>query len=301
MLPAACVSRRHQVEVEKLPTQDSSDAAWALHLSRVARRVGLEDDSGSCEQPPEVAPGLYLGSIQEASREVLEVRGVDCVLCLAPGGCGPSSGRGYPQSWETCDIDAEDAIDYDLFAQDMPRAIDFIDRCMLQGRRVLVHCHMGMNRSAAVCAVWMLRRQHRPLGDIVRHLATMRGLVFTNTQFLVGAVRVARELGILADRAGEEEAKVAGAAAHGILRWPYGAGEGKAGGADGGRRRSPVPRSAQTIPARLLAQFDSDDEDTQPAIEHKRSRTPPPQQFGAGGGSGTRGRVSGASRGSISL
>ena len=71
--------------------------------------------------------------------------------------------------FDALDIDAEDSEDYDLFMEDVPRALAFLDKHLEDGRHVLVHCYAGMNRSAAVCAALLLLRDRRPLAEAVRH------------------------------------------------------------------------------------------------------------------------------------
>merc|ERR1712183_877928 len=93
----------------------------------------------------------------------------------------------YPAGIETLDIDAEDAEEYDIFAADVPCAMEFLDaRLKGRGQKVLVHCFAGMNRSVTVCAAWILKEQQMSLVDTVTHLAHRRGLVLQNLGFLGG-------------------------------------------------------------------------------------------------------------------
>merc|ERR1711988_237883 len=108
------------------------------------------------------------------------------------GMCGESIERGYPKSFLVLDIDAEDTADYDLFRNDMPQALGFVRRCLGEGRRILVHCFKGMNRSPAVCVAWLLEGQHVPLGEAVRRVASSRGVVLQNEAFLQGLAAMAR-------------------------------------------------------------------------------------------------------------
>merc|ERR1712070_1313009 len=97
----------------------------------------------------------FLGGLIEAENHTaLTELGIDRVVNMAPeaAGCGPSTRRHYPEHFETLDLDAKDADEYDIFECDVPQALKFIERCHADGRKVLVHCYAGMNRSATVCA-----------------------------------------------------------------------------------------------------------------------------------------------------
>jgi len=137
-----------------------------------------------------------LGGRHEAKDvESLRERGIDCILNLAPRECGASSCRGYPQDWTTLDLDAKDALDHNIFEDVVPRAMEFIEQCLMERRCVFVHCFAGMNRSATVCAAWMLRllkTQGGSVSEVVWHLATHRGLVLQNLTFNEGLVTMAR-------------------------------------------------------------------------------------------------------------
>eukprot|EP00928_Gymnodinium_smaydae_P093156 TRINITY_DN77181_c0_g1_i1.p1 TRINITY_DN77181_c0_g1~~TRINITY_DN77181_c0_g1_i1.p1 ORF type:complete len:201 (+),score=31.87 TRINITY_DN77181_c0_g1_i1:87-689(+) len=175
-------------------TADNPNAEWAAYLACFAF-CEATDEEDLLPQPVEVSPGVFLGGITEAlNLEGLESRGITRVLCMAPSACGSIS---YPSEFEVLDIDAEDQIEYDLFSSDMPRALAFISKHVSEGHRVLVHCYAGMNRSATVCAAWLLHHDRRLLVDVVRHLAHKRGLVLQNESFIMGLVELARLEGLL--------------------------------------------------------------------------------------------------------
>merc|ERR1712048_581400 len=66
---------------------------------------------------------------------------------------------------------------------------------MSRERCVLVHCFAGMNRSATVCAAWIVRSQRCPLDAAVKHIVTRRGYVLGNIGFVCGLVQMTRETG----------------------------------------------------------------------------------------------------------
>eukprot|EP00929_Paragymnodinium_shiwhaense_P115161 TRINITY_DN83854_c0_g1_i1.p1 TRINITY_DN83854_c0_g1~~TRINITY_DN83854_c0_g1_i1.p1 ORF type:complete len:102 (+),score=9.81 TRINITY_DN83854_c0_g1_i1:32-307(+) len=87
--------------------------------------------------------------------------------------------------------------EYDIFSEDLPTALEFLAKARAEDRKVLVHCFAGMNRSATVCAAWMLQESTRPLREIVKQLASRRGVVLQNPTFVSGLVSMARQNGRL--------------------------------------------------------------------------------------------------------
>lgn len=180
-------------------TTPSADAEWSTHLRRVSWWVGASEDASRPPQPAEVAPGLYLGGVDEAKEiSLLQYHEIDCVLCMALEMCRGRE-RQYSHEVEVLNIDAKDSEQYDLFMNDVPQALEFIARCKSQGRRVLVYCSEGANRGSAVCAAWLLSYERVPLGDTIRRLARCRGVVLQNDRFMRGLVSMAREKELLCD------------------------------------------------------------------------------------------------------
>lgn len=172
----------------------ASDHEWAVYLQHLAQ-YERPCNEASPPQPAEVSPGVYLGGLCEAqavagllkvdperssryraARADLLVRrgpslGINNVLCMAPLECEPSWKRFQEDRYRTLDIDAQDAEAYDIFTEDVPRALDFLSACLIDDGRVLVHCFGGRNRSVTVCAAWLMREKRMLLVDVVRHLA----------------------------------------------------------------------------------------------------------------------------------
>lgn len=179
------------------PGEEAYSAVWADYIHCLVHAT-CPSDAELPPQPAEVAPGVFLGGIWEArDLNALHSRQIDCVLNMASGSadCGPSALRGYPSLFAVLDLDAEDSMSYDMFANDVPEALEFLEWCSSKGRNVLVHCFAGMNRSATVCTAWIVRTQKCPLDAAVKHLAMQRGYVLGNTRFICGLVDMTRAMG----------------------------------------------------------------------------------------------------------
>eukprot|EP00747_Dinoflagellata_sp_TGD_P071822 gnl/TRDRNA2_/TRDRNA2_157211_c0_seq4.p1 gnl/TRDRNA2_/TRDRNA2_157211_c0~~gnl/TRDRNA2_/TRDRNA2_157211_c0_seq4.p1 ORF type:complete len:301 (-),score=53.90 gnl/TRDRNA2_/TRDRNA2_157211_c0_seq4:197-1099(-) len=126
---------------------------------------------------------LWLGSADDAiNLEALRARNVTAVVNLALGSCEqeclqqqqePSSPGGrrwqtveftrdwYQRALECADfwylpINAKDVPDYPLHRH-FCEVTAFLERCREERRVVLVHCMMGVNRSACACAAFLMR------------------------------------------------------------------------------------------------------------------------------------------------
>lgn len=79
-------------------------------------------------------------------------------------------------------IPAEDFEDYDI-VRHFSTAFAFLDRCKKQGGKCLVHCNLGVNRSGAVCAGYMMSDERDCLLQVITNLKKARQVVLTNRGF----------------------------------------------------------------------------------------------------------------------
>lgn len=93
-------------------------------------------------------------------------------------------------------MDAADDESYNML-QHFDRASQFIDRAKFGEGRCLVHCAMGINRSGAICAAYIIADQRMKLLDAVRLMKQRRGTVLCNRGFQRLLIRFARQRGLL--------------------------------------------------------------------------------------------------------
>lgn len=82
---------------------------------------------------------------------------LSCLLEALPEVPGGGAVRGTVQGVSYMGFDAADVRDYCL-AQNIPPALAFVREQLQAGRKVLVHCLRGENRSAAVCAAILIKQ-----------------------------------------------------------------------------------------------------------------------------------------------
>ncbi|XP_038593243.1 dual specificity protein phosphatase family protein [Micropterus salmoides] len=144
-------------------------------------------DSCKLELTPvdEVWPNLYIGNVAVAqNRKTLQKLGITHVLNVAhskQGSIGDQSFYG-----NTCiyfGIPAEDSERFDLSLYFKPAA-DFIHNALKsKDAKVLVHCIMGMSRSATLVLAYLMLRQRLPLRDALRRVIQKRA-IYPNQNFL---------------------------------------------------------------------------------------------------------------------
>jgi len=94
------------------------------------------------------------------------------------------------------DCGAQDYEDYDI-KRHFPQAIAFLDDVRRSRGRSLVHCNLGVNRSGAVVAAYLMVSERRTLLDVIRYLRSRRALILCNKGFRRQLVTFARERRLL--------------------------------------------------------------------------------------------------------
>lgn len=84
-------------------------------------------------------------------------------------------------------IDAVDEPGYPMDAH-FQETLDFLARCREEGRRVLVHCVQGINRSSAALVAFLCHDLCMQLADAVELTAKRRGHILSNESFLAQLV-----------------------------------------------------------------------------------------------------------------
>lgn len=105
----------------------------------------------------EIVPNLYLGNMFSTHPNILYKYGIDCVLNL--GGHETDLNKNkyklYAQSIITIDDIPQNAKR--MLDEVIPYGVKFIDNCMKDRKRVLVHCAAGVSRSSTVVIAWLMK------------------------------------------------------------------------------------------------------------------------------------------------
>jgi len=154
---------------------DLSSADMEVWLERLKNLRRVEWGAASAE-PAKLANWLYLGGAAGWSDEWLLAHGVTRVVNMA------ARDVRYTLSppIEVLHIPAEDNETYDLFAH-LPEVLNFVSGAA--GSSVLIHCQVGMNRSAALALAALCIIDSLPFLSTFRHALNRRPGIVRNLHF----------------------------------------------------------------------------------------------------------------------
>jgi len=158
-------------------------------------RSSMKQSCDSDAEPEKLADwGLYVGGIREAAdQDMLQRLGICAVVNAAPDVVHFE----YPKHWRVLTVDADDDDSYPLLENHLEAVTEFVDQQRADGRPLLLHCLGGMNRSPALCAAYLMKRERQRLFSVVKVISEKRGWVLSNDGFVRQRVRYARAEGLL--------------------------------------------------------------------------------------------------------
>lgn len=147
-----------------------------------------------------VLPWLFLGDFDDATNfPRLQSLGISAVLSL----CVERHAADQEQTHsahgvELVSVPAEDdkSGDYDIIAEAWLQAREQIAVWKAEGRKVLVNCWGGVNRSSAMLVAWLLTEENFSLRDAVHRVTKVRGTVLTNHMFRLQLLRLSRQVAV---------------------------------------------------------------------------------------------------------
>ncbi|KAM9859026.1 dual specificity protein phosphatase 26-like [Aulostomus maculatus] len=125
----------------------------------------------------EVWPGIYIGDQQSAENQAdLSSHRITHILNAAH-----SKLRGQPGIYEAMRItymgvEAHDSCGFDM-SVNFQAAADFIQTAVRRGGRVLVHCHVGVSRSATLVLAYLMLKQNLTLVEAICAVKENRGII----------------------------------------------------------------------------------------------------------------------------
>ncbi|XP_061624623.1 dual specificity protein phosphatase 26-like [Phyllopteryx taeniolatus] len=141
----------------------------------------------------EVWPRLYIGDQHSAeNRNDLSRHGITHILNAAH-----SKRQECPDIYQEMHIsymgiEANDSCNFDM-SVNFQAAADFIHMALRRGGQVLVHCHVGVSRSATLVLAYLMLKQRLTLVEAICAVKENRGVI-PNRGFLRQLIRLDRQL-----------------------------------------------------------------------------------------------------------
>jgi len=135
----------------------------------------------------EVVPSfLYLGSAADASNiEWFEQTAITHVLNCADQTASGSGGVVGKLKLKYCQLDADDDDEFNIIKASFPAASAFIKQAeAMSNGKIFVHCHAGVNRSAALVVAFLMKERGMHVLDAVRQVWAVRPIVLQNDNFI---------------------------------------------------------------------------------------------------------------------
>lgn len=160
-------------------------------------RIACSAECSQAYTPGYVGMGIFIGGLQDAINvQMLQNRNITAVLNLSSND-NTSAYEGTKIIYKA--VRAQDDGQCDITGDVLFEAAEWLDEHVTkQSRRVLIHCHEGVNRSGATIVGYMMMRHRIPLSTCCRMVCESRKRhVLKNDTFCLRLVRLARYLRLL--------------------------------------------------------------------------------------------------------
>uniref|UniRef100_A0A1S4GAY2 protein-serine/threonine phosphatase n=1 Tax=Anopheles gambiae TaxID=7165 RepID=A0A1S4GAY2_ANOGA len=135
---------------------------------------------GQMDAPTEIFDHVYLGSEWNASNlEELQRNGVHHILNVTR-----EIDNFFPGLFHYCNVRVYDDEKTDLLRH-WDNTFKFISRAKMEGSKVLVHCKMGISRSASVVIAYAMKANGWDFGQALQHVKEKRSCIKPNKNFLM--------------------------------------------------------------------------------------------------------------------
>lgn len=180
-------------QLEDFPEDD-------YYLSRMKEILEEYPRLGPLRHPSKLVEHVYIGN-QENADDIDLLQALEITHVLNVAGTRTFDLTRSPYKKDTGIVGflmmpAEDYEEYDIMQYFMD-AIIFLDKVKAAGGRALVHCNIGVNRSGAIVAAYLMIHQRRTLLKVIDDLKSKRSLILQNEGFRRQLVRFARCRGLL--------------------------------------------------------------------------------------------------------
>lgn len=190
----------------------TQNADETLYMEKLSNLLCTRGDKKCNNGPAQVLDHLYCGSKIDAHNfSLLRRLRITHVLNCAPGLRNYDTeespyAEGQSGVVDYLELDILDNPSYPIIQAHYPRARGFIEKARETGGRALVHCELGVNRSAALCVAYLMDLEQMSLLRAVRQLQFDRPNILCNEGFRRQLVDFAKERNLLLPRRSQNQA-----------------------------------------------------------------------------------------------
>ncbi|CAH7678674.1 hypothetical protein BY996DRAFT_6430991 [Phakopsora pachyrhizi] len=191
--------------------------------------------------PSRILPFVYLGNLNHASNALmLKALGITHVVSMGESALIPpgsatvdSSGSTFfgvvNSLWQECANGEIAVLDMKGVADDgidsirphLERAMDFIEQCRLSGGKVLVHCRVGVSRSATIVIAYVMKHLKMDLASAYLMVRSRRLNILIQPNLLFMWALKKLEIDLITQADGEEDLSESIRRKNKILTWSY--------------------------------------------------------------------------------
>lgn len=136
----------------------------------------------------EIVEGIWLGDAADAmDTDALTEKNVTCVVNCAEKNT-LTCAEYYPSGWDYLGFECDDDPTYDILVKHLSEFCDFMDKCVGEKKKVLVHCAAGINRSATLLIAYLVERRGMSLIDAISLCFKKRPIILTNEAFVMSLI-----------------------------------------------------------------------------------------------------------------
>ena len=126
----------------------------------------------------EIIPNLYLGNLQSTKDyRFLQLKNIKYVLSLTKNDVHLN-----PKEYKHIHFSLRDAPYEDLISI-FDICYSFTDECLNRGFGILIHCDMGISRSATIVMAYLMKKMRKPLSEVFGFVKRRRPQVNPNFGF----------------------------------------------------------------------------------------------------------------------
>jgi len=134
---------------------------------------------GQMEAPTEIFDYLYLGTEWNASNfEELKKKGINKILNVSE-----EIDNFFPGNFQYCNVRVNDEENTELLRY-WDSTFKYIEDARQERSKVLVHCRMGISRSASVVIAYIMKIKNWSLQESINYVKSKRKCINPNTGFL---------------------------------------------------------------------------------------------------------------------